>query len=283
MRTYSVLVSLWLLASCATMPTFPTAATGSVPGLPRASGPRLLMGEARAAPNSISRFLLSLPEQDVLVSKTERQRYLQRPVLVQRVSGRGDSPDYLVVAQNGADYGFWVRSFRGDSAALTGYLVSIQGLCAELLMTVSAPIPAAARQCKHDKYFDSGIRAYLVVEGHPPLDVTSTIAPDPRVAKLYRKHYEEMGANPIRADEENLDQVPVLRWVVGFDPENTSASPDPPIFDGGHYAHAGFVVWNGERFDQRKTVPRALWPCRAEGRTVSCPSRTVDGDPFVTE
>lgn len=288
MRTHSLLLSLSLLASCTSVPASPaqTTDTESLPGL---ADPRLWKGKYIPAPEAISRFLLSLPTHDVLASSPLRQRYLQGKVLVQEVPGQGDSRDYLVVDKNGPWYGFWVRSFRGTRPELTGYLVQVRGLCADLRATTPTGEPlatAAERQCSTAGppwEFDSGMRAYRVVDGQPPEDMTSSIAPDPAVSKAQRDQYASMGAGPILAEDENLGQVPVFRWVVEFDPEQTSTSSDPPIFEGGHRAHAGFIVWTGERFERRTTVPRALWPCRAAGHPVECPPRSRDGDPFVTD
>lgn len=290
MRTPSLLMSLLLLASCAGVPAPYAEAsdTEPLPGLPTASGPELSMGNYMPTPAAISRFLLSLPTRDVLAPAALRQRYLQKNVLVQEIPGPGDSKDYLVVDRDDSRYGFWIRSFQGARPGLTGYLIEVRGSCTELQSNdpaYAAPVAAAERQCRvtGTKHFDSGMRAYRVVAGQPPEDVTASIAPDPAVSKAQREQYASMGAGQIIANEENLDQVPVFRWVVEFDPEQTSTSSDPPIFEGGHRAHAGFIVWNGERFERRATVPRALWPCRAAGHPVECPPRSPDGDPFITD
>ena len=284
MRTHSLLLSLSLLASCASAPAPSAEASDAepLPGLSSVGGPQFKTGKPMPAPESVSRFLLSLPAQDVLASQKLRQRYLQENVLVQEVPGQAGSRNYLVVDRNGSSYGFWIRSFQGARPELTGYLVEVRGLCADLQGT---DVAAAERQCDvtGTRYFDSGMRAYRVIDGQPPEDVTASIAPDPAVSKAQREHYASLGASPIFADVENLDQVPVLRWVVEFDPEQTSTSSEPPIFDGGHHAHAGFIVWNGERFERRATVPRALWPCGPAGRPSECPPRSRDGDPFVTD
>lgn len=289
MRIHSLLLSLLLLASCTSVPA-PIAHATDTESLPGLAGPRLWKSKYIPATEAISRFLLSLPTQDVLASPALRQRYLQGKVLVQELPDQGDGRDYLVVDKNGSWYGFWIRSFHGARPELTGYLVQVRGLCADLKATTPTGTPLAAaaeRQCSTAGppwEFDSGMRAYRVIEGQPPEDVTASIAPDPAVSsKAMLEQYASVGASGVFADEHNLDQVPVFRWVVEFDPEQTSTSPDPPIFNGGHNAHAGFIVWNGERFERRTTVPRALWPCRAAGHPVECPPRSPNGDPFVTD
>lgn len=291
MRTHSLLLSLSLLASCSSVPAPVAQATDAapLPGLPAASGPRVWKGEYIPAPEALSRFLLSLPTQDVLASSALRRRYLQGKVLVQELPAQGDGQDHLIVDKNGPGYGFWIRSFHGAKAGLTGYLVQVRGLCADLRTTTptgKAIAVAAARQCSKvgaTPGFDSGMRAYRVIEGQPPEDVTASISPDPAVSKAQRERFAPMGASAVFANVENLDRVPVFRWMVEFDPEQSSTSVDPPVFNGGHNAHAGFIVWNGERFERRVTVPRALWPCRAAGHPVDCPPRSTDGDPFITD
>lgn len=288
MRTY-FLLSLSLLASCTSMPAPVAQATDiePLPGL--AGGPQPSTGKYMPAPESISRFLLSLPTRDVLASPALRQRYLQGKVLVQEVPGRGDGRDYLVVDRDESSYGFWIRSFQGVRPDLTGYLIEVQGSCDELRANdpaYAAAVAAAERQCgvTGARYFDSGMRAYRVIEGQPPEDVTASIAPDPAVSsKAMLQQYASMGASGVFAAIENLDRLPVFRWVVEFDPEQPSTSSDPSIFYGGHQAHAGFVVWDGERFERRTTVPRALWPCEPVDQPTECPPRSRDGDPFVTD
>lgn len=288
MRTHSLLLSVSMLASCASVPAPDAQATDPEP-LPGLALPRLETSKYMPAPESISRFLLSLPTQDVLASPALRQRYLQGNVRVQKLPGQGDSRDYLAIDQNGSGYGFWIRSFHGAKPELTAYLVEVRGLCADLQANdpaYTAPVAAAERQCRvtGTTHFDSGIRAYRVVEGQPPEDVTASIAPDPAVSsKAMLEQYASMGASGVFAVDENLDRLPVFRWVVEFDPEQPSTSLDPSIFYGGHQAHAGFIVWNGERFERRATVPRALWPCGPAGRPSECPPRSRDGDPFVTD
>lgn len=289
MRTYYLLLAVSMLASCASMSAPRAQATDAEPLPGLGGGPWLEAGKYMPAPESISRFLLSLPTHDVLASPALRQRYLQGMVVVQEVPGLRQSRDYLVADRDESSYGFWIRSFHGARPELTGYLVEVRGLCADLQAkdpAYAAPVAAAERQClvTGTTHFDSGMRAYRVVEGQPPEDVTASIAPDPAVSsKAMLEQYASMGASEVFALDENLDRLPVFRWVVEFDPEQPSTSADPSIFYGGHQAHAGFIVWNGERFERRTTVPRALWPCEPAGQPAQCPPRSRDGDPFVTD
>lgn len=291
MRTCSLLLSLSLLASCASLSAPVAQATGaeSLPGLGAAGGPQLQGGKYMPAPEAISRFLLSLRTRDILVSMASRQRYLLGNVLLKEVPGEPGGRNYVVVDRNESSYGFWIRSFQGATPKLTGYLVEVQGLCAEYEPTDPTQAVAVADRCRYgrEKYFDSGIRAYRVVEGQPPEDVTANIMPDPALVRAQRVRYAKIGAGPVFADDINLDKLPVFRWVVEADPEQPMPVSDPHTFYNGHRAHAGFVVWNGERFENRKTVPRALWPCEKwlddDGSVLPCPDATPEGDRFVRD
>ena len=286
MRISLLMLSLSMLTGCASAATEDArAAAQPLPGL---AYPGVALGKAMPVPASVSHLLLSLPVQDVLASNALRQRYIQGVVLVQEIAGRAGGRDYLVADHEGASYGFWVRSFQGARPGLTGYLVEVRGKCSELRAGDPAygnPVAEAVRQCAVTGalHFDSGLRAYRVIEGQPPEDVTGSIAPDPAVFnKFMLERYASMGASEVFALDDNLHRLPIFRWVVEFDPENTSASTAPPIFDGGHHAHAGFVVWTGERFERRTTVPRALWPCRV-ARPSECPPQPGYDDPFVVD
>lgn len=287
MRIHSLLLSFSLLTGCTSVPAISTEAPAAE-ALPGLAYPNLGKAKAMPAPSAIARLLLSLPVHDVLASQELRRRYLQGDVLVLEVHGQASSKDYLVADREGAWYGFWIRSFHGARPELTGYLVEVRGECAGLRGTdpaYEAPVAEAKRQCAVTGagHFDSGLRAYRVVDGQPPEDVTASIAPDPAVSsKAMLEHYASIGASEVFALDDNLHRLPVFRWVMEFDPENTSRSLDPPIFDGGHHAHAGFVVWDGDRFERRATVPHALWPCRV-GRPNECPARSSYDDPFVTD
>ncbi|MEO6519573.1 MAG: hypothetical protein ABIO17_11375 [Pseudoxanthomonas sp.] len=278
------------MAACASIPAISTEATLVEP-FHGPAYPRLKTGIAKPVPAEVARLLLSLPARDILASQELRQRYLQGNVLVQAVDGQEGSKNYLVVDREGAWYGVWIRSFQGVSQELTGYLVEVRGKCAGLDGTdpaYAAPAAEARRQCgvTGAGYFDSGMRAYRVIEGQPPEDVTASIAPDPDVAKS-RGRYADIGASEIFADDMNLDQVPVFRWTIETDPDRPLPVSDPYTFYDGHRVHAGFVVWNGEQFEKRKTVPRALWPCEKwlddDGRVLPCPDATPEGDRFISD
>ncbi|WP_162350609.1 hypothetical protein [Pseudoxanthomonas gei] len=287
MRMSLLMLSISVLSGCAAISAGATRASDAQP-LPGLAYPGVELGQAMPVPATVSNLLLSLPAHDVLASVALRQRYIQSVVLVQQIPGAAGGRDYLVADHEGATYGFWIRSFQGVRAGVTGYLVEVRGSCAELHAgdpTYGIPVAEAVRQCAvtGTGHFDSGLRAYRVIEGHPPEDVTESIAPDPAVFnKAMLEHYASLGASGVFALDENLHKLPIFRWVVEFDPENPSASTAPPIFDNGHFAHAGFVVWTGEHFERRTTVPRSLWPCRV-ARPFECPPQAGHEDQFVID
>ncbi|MEO6519575.1 MAG: hypothetical protein ABIO17_11385 [Pseudoxanthomonas sp.] len=292
MHTHFLLLLLSLLSACTSIadPVAQASSVEPLPGLPGASGPHVEGGKYVDAPEGVVHLLMSLPIRDILVSESVRQRYLEDKVLVKEVQGGAGPQNYLVVVRNESSYGFWIRSFQGTRRELTGYLVQVQGLCAEHKPADPVQATAVASQCRHgrEKYFDSGMRAYRVVEGQPPEDVTASIAPDPaNSSKAMREHYASVGASSVFADDMNLDKLPIFRWVVEYDRDQPAPISDPHSFYYGHMAHAGFVVWDGERFENRKTVPRALWPCEKwlddDGRVLPCPDATPEGDRFISD
>ena len=292
MRTQFLLfLSLSFLASCASSSAISTETFNEdhPPGL---AYPALDTGKRMPAPKAISRLLLSLPAQDVLASRELRQRYLQGNIRMQEVPGQAGSKNYLVIDRNGSGYGFWIRSFQGTRPEITGYLVEVRGVCVELHGSDPAyaePVAEAKRQCsvRGTSHFDSGLRAYRVIDGQPPEDVTASIAPDPAVSSAWREQYAALTASPIFVDDMNLGQLPVFRWIIETDPDQPVPVSDPYTFYNGHRAHAGFVVWNGERFENRKTVPRALWPCEKwrdyDGNLLPCADASPEGDRFIAD
>ncbi len=290
MHTHSLLLSLSLLTACASTPATAEGVSTSQ-RLPSLAYPNIQGGKAERAPATLSRLLLSLSTHEVLASVQLRQSYLEGEVLVKEITGRAGQPDYLVMDSDGSQYGFWIRSFQGARPELTGYLVEVRGSCAGLLGTDPAyanPVAEAVRQCRAAgaAHFDSGLRAYRVIEGQAPEDVTASIAPDPVATKATLRISDALGASPFFADDSNLDTLPVFRWIVESDPEQPLPVYNPHTFYGGHRAHAGFVVWNGENFERRNTVPASLWTCERwldeDGTILPCPPATPEGDRFVT-
>ncbi len=127
----------------------------------------------------------------------------------------------------------------------------------------------------------SGLRAYRKVAGQPIEDVTAQLTPPEQVlGKVALKRYEQLGASGPFLDDSRLDTVPVARWIVESDPENPLPK-DAHTFDSGNYVHAGFLLWNGDHFETRATVPATLWPCPVDPPQKD-PWRCPKDDIFVT-
>lgn len=107
----------------------------------------------------------------------------------------------------------------------------------------------------------SGLRAYLKIAGQPLKDVTANItSPERMLGTGTQQGYEQQGASLPFLDGSRLDRVPVARWIVESDPDNPLRK-DAHTFGKGSFAHAGFLLWNGNHFETRTTVPATLWPC----------------------
>jgi hypothetical protein len=228
----------------------PTTQRG-LPGLPEATGTLLENGRYEPLPSSLSELLEALRCTPTAASAG------QEPYVV-RIKTRTATPDYVATDQKGPDYRYWIRSFAGSQEGVTGYLVQLRG-------------------CGQNSDGPTGIHAYRVTEGLAPEDITSSIpTPDALLGTKAVKHYLALDASGFFADTSRLAEVPVLRWIMEADPDRGLPGNDPQVFDSGMLLHGGFVVWNGERFESRKTVPASLWPCPAEK-----PSLCPEDDRFV--
>jgi hypothetical protein len=261
-----------------------SASADSVPGLPGLPGNGGLNtrgGHYAAPPPATAAFLLALPTRDILASRELRQRWLDtKTAYVVDVPQAGGDPDHLVIDKNAPDFHFWLRSFRGSDPSTTGYIVQARVRCGDLDgLKLQEPLPEARAACAkpNAEYADSGLRAYRVVAGQAPEDVTSTLQnPATALGAHALKRYEGMGASGPYLDASRLDKAPIFRWTIEFDPENPLPASDPRAFDHGGALHAGFVVWSGDRFESRERVPATLWPCAKDG-----PSSCIDDDRFA--
>lgn len=273
-----------LLAGCAsTSVSAPRNAGERLPGLSGASGLQSDAGRYQPAPAAIAEFLLSLPTRDVLVPRELRQRYLQGKAYVVEVARPQGAADYLVIDQNGPKFGFWLRSFQGSTPGVTGYLLQVRAACSDIVgASFNEPAVEAQRICGQPRAerVDSGLRAYRIVAGKAPMDVTHTLAnPNRTLGGKRLQRYRALGANAVAIDDSRLDRVPALRWVVESDPEQPLPADDERSFEAGGMAHGGFLVWTGDRFVVRDSVPRSLWPCAADDQA-HCAD--PDNDRFVT-
>lgn len=224
-----------------------------LPGLPGASGSALQGGQYIPLPEPLSQMLSAIRCSPLSASKARKGN----PYVVQLATTHA-TPEYLATDEQGPYFHYWIRSFSGTERGVTGYLVQVTG-------------------CIESKKNQYGLHAYRVVEGQAPEDITSSILdPDALLGSKAVKRYMTLGASGFFADTSRLAEVPVLRWIMEADPDRGLPDNDPQVFDSGALLHGGFVVWNGERFESRKTVPAALWPCPAEK-----PSLCPEDDRFV--
>ncbi|MEA9659950.1 hypothetical protein [Xanthomonas campestris] len=238
-------------------------------------------GRYRAIPAEVATALLSLPMAPLQVPRPLLKQILGREGYVVEVSRGSSPPEFRItsIRSSGADYALWVRTFRGQSPDIAGYLVHISAACSQLVgLPSDDTTEAAKRECAKPgrKGLGTGLRAYRIVDGKVE-DVTASIR-QPKEAlgsELYDR-YQAAGAGDAFLDDSRLDQVPVGRWIMELDPEQPLAEDAPRAFDRGMLVHAGFFLWNGDHFENRDTVPARLWPCTDR------PSECNKEDRYVT-
>lgn len=236
----------------------------------------LLIGACQGTlPPHLSALLVAIPEQHLLLPRTWRERQVSQKGWFKAVPGYGLRPDFLAVQGD-----VWVRSFEGADPSTTVYLVSGPFACAdnrgpdaEQVKTVRLP----AGSCREGLVQQ---RVYRVSAGAAPVDITQQALPaEPLLSDADRKRYGADGAR-VQLDAGKLQFGPAVRWYVDV---GTTEKPDPRSYGEWGRLHLGFAVWNGERFEPRDTVPRAVWPCDpvAPG-DASCGAYADAGlDPFI--
>ncbi|WP_145974294.1 hypothetical protein [Stenotrophomonas pictorum] len=237
--------------------------------------------DLKELPEDIANFALSLPPTDFLATPDVWQYTVQQAIggmiVIPRVTGRHDRRISMVAPVGSS---MWIRTFESDNPAITGYLIQTQIGCELLKRSPIRSLENNAQSTCTDfrqKWVGSGLRAYIKVAGQPIEDVTTQLTPPQQVlGEKTLKRYEQLSAGGPFLDDSRLDTVPVARWIVESDPDNPLPE-DAHTFDGGYLAHAGFLLWNGDHFETRATVPAALWPCPSE--LPSC----LEDDRFVTK
>jgi len=236
----------------------------------------LLIGACQGTlPPHLSALLVSIPEQQLLLPRTWRERQVSQKGWFKAVPGYGLRPDFLAVQGD-----VWVRSFESADPSTTVYLVSGPFACAdnrgpdaEQVKTVRLP----AGSCREGLVQQ---RVYRVSAGAAPVDITQQALPaEPLLSDADRKRYGADGAR-VQLDAGKLQFGPAVRWYVDV---GTTEKPEPRSYGEWGRLHLGFAVWNGERFEPRDTVPRAVWPCDpvAPG-DASCGAYADAGrDPFI--
>ena len=236
----------------------------------------LLIGACQGTlPEHLSALLLAIPEQQLLLPRAWRERQVGQKGWFKAVPGYGLSPDFLAVQGD-----VWVRSFEGADPSTTVYLVSGPFACADNRGPDAEPVKTVrlpAGSCREGLVQQ---RVYRVGAGAAPVDTTQQALPaEPLLSDADRKRYGADGAR-VQLDAGKLQFGPAMRWYVDV---GASEKPEPRSYGEWGRLHLGFAVWNGERFEPRDTVPRAVWPCDpvAPG-DASCGAYADAGrDPFI--
>lgn len=260
------------------------------------------------APDDIERLLLGLKTADSGLPLAARRGMLQRAEILV-VPNEDGPPDRYLRLKHEADglyFSATVRTLAGVRPQDTVYLLQtgseIDG-CVGLKALLLPGERIGRKFCVFDEEQGAariqagavprfGFTAYRL-DGQRVHDVTRRVLPDdPLLRASDRASYavhDETGAHPgVSVDMSRLPEVPVLRLYVELGDGGGLPREHPRAFSAGypgdvHIAHFGFLVWNGQRFDLRNTVPRALWPCTHDARFSpsgqSCLDR--DPDPFI--
>jgi|GEM_PF-1729693 len=260
------------------------------------------------APEDIERLLLGLKTADSGLPLAARRGMLQRAEILV-VPNEDGPPDRYLRLKHEADglyFSATVRTLAAVRPQDTVYLLQtgseIDG-CVGLKALLVPGERVGSRFCVFDEEQGAariqagaaprfGFTAYRL-DGERVQDVTRRVLPDdPLLRASDRASYavhDETGAHPgVSVDMSRLPEVTVLRLYVELGDGGGLPRDHPRAFSAGypgdvHIAHFGFLVWNGQRFDLRNTVPRELWPCTHDARFSpsgqSCLDR--DPDPFI--
>ncbi len=216
----------------------------------------LLIGACQGTmPAHLAAMLVALPEQDIHLPRSWREREVQQKAWFKAVPGYGQRPDFIVRMGD-----IWVRSLEGRDADSTFYLVSAPFTCSDRVANPdeygAEPVRVPAGDCR-EAYVAQ--RVYQVRGDAAPRDVTADAMPAmpqqgeaDRVRQLSRE-------GRISLDHSKLQYGPAMRWFVQY-PESAQKG-GPRAYGDWNREHIAFVVWTGDRFELREKVARAQWPC----------------------
>lgn len=236
----------------------------------------LLIGACQGTmPAHLANVLKAIPEQQLLLPRAARERQVSQKAWFKAVPGYGQRPDFLAV-QNG----MWVRSFEGADPANTVYLVSGPFTCVDGRHPENIggkTMRLSTGSCREALVQE---RVYQVTAGAAPQDITAQVMPaQPLLSDADRKRYGVEAAS-VQLDAGKLQFGPALRWYADVSAEGKA---EPRTYGEWGRLHLGFLVWNGERFETRDTLPRNLWTCDpvAPG-DVACSGYADAGrDPYI--
>ncbi len=260
------------------------------------------------APEDIERLMVGLKTDESGLPLAVRRGMLRRVEAID-VPRTDRAPDRYLRMKHEADGGYFsaiVRTFAGIRPEDTVYLLQVASeidTCAGLKALLGPGERVGRKFCVFDeeqgsartqpgadKRFD--VSVYRLDDRGRAHNITGRVLPGDPLHKLPdRDRYavrDQIGWHSgTWVDMSRLSEVPVLRLYVELGEGRSLLRDHPRAFTAGHpgpayTAHFGFLVWNGQRFDLRDTVPRALWPCTYDESSPSgqsCLER--DPDPFV--
>lgn len=216
----------------------------------------LLIGACQGTmPAHLAAMLVALPEQDIHLPRSWREREVQQKAWFKAVPGYGQRPDFIVRMGD-----IWVRSLEGRDADSTFYLVSAPFTCSDRVANRdeygAEPVRMPAGDCR-EAYVAQ--RVYQMRGDAAPRDVTTDAMPAmPHVTEADRARQLSREGR-ISLDHSKLQYGPAMRWFVQY-PE-TAQKSGPRAYSDWSREHIAFVVWTGDRFELREKVARAQWPC----------------------
>ncbi|WP_428999339.1 hypothetical protein [Stenotrophomonas maltophilia] len=216
----------------------------------------LLIGACQGTmPAHLAALLVALPQQDIHLPRSWREREVQQKVWFKAVPGYGQRPDFI--ARMGD---IWVRSLEGRDADSTFYLVSAPFTCSDQVANRdeygAEPVRVPAGDCRKAYVAQ---RVYQVRGDAAPRDVTADAMPAmPQLTEADRARQLSRDGR-ISLDHSKLQYGPAMRWFVQY-PE-TAQKVGPRAYSDWNREHLAFVVWTGDRFELREKVARTQWPC----------------------
>lgn len=216
----------------------------------------LLIGACQGRmPAHLAALLVALPQQDIHLPRSWREREVQQKAWFKAVPGYGQRPDFIVRMGD-----IWVRSLEGRDADSTFYLVSAPFTCSDQVANRdeygAEPVRVPAGDCR-EAYVAQ--RVYQVRGDAAPRDVTADAMPAmPPVTEVDRARQLSRKGR-ISLDHSKLQYGPAMRWFVQY-PESAQKG-GPRAYGDWNREHIAFVVWTGDRFELREKVARAQWPC----------------------
>lgn len=215
----------------------------------------LMIGACQGTlPPHLAALLVALPEQDIHLPRSWREREVRQKAWFKAVAGMGQRPDFIARLGD-----IWMRSFEGADSSTTTYLVSAPFDCADGALpneNAAEPVRLAAGDCGQ-AYVRQ--RVYLVGGDGVPQDITAKVMPAaPSIAEADRARHRTREGK-VSLDHSKLQYGPAMRWFVQY-PESPQKT-GPHSFSDWNREHLAFVVWNGTSFELRDTVTRAQWPC----------------------